>query len=466
MFIKYRAHKQTNASLISMVQRFSDIFIILISLYLVLILNDFILGPWGLLISLLGLVIFQMIGGITDFYRSWRGVRLSAELILILKNWSVSLILTSGLCSIFFSIDLKWFFYLQWYVLVSVFLVLCRASIRFFIGYIRKFGYNTRSVALAGSMPAGVNLLNSFINEPWLGFVVRGVYDDISDEEITKLNSLYAGNLNDLINEAKAGKLGRIYIAMSMGSEGKIKNLVRELTDTTCSVMLIPDIFTFNILQSRTEEVNGVPVVSLFDTPLNGINMVFKRLEDIIVSSIILILISPVMIAIAFAIKIFSPGPVFFKQTRYGMDGKPINVLKFRSMSVMENGSDVIQATKNDIRVTSIGNFLRKTSLDELPQFLNVLSGQMSIVGPRPHAISHNEQYRALIEGYMLRHKVKPGITGLAQINGWRGETDTLFKMEKRVEYDLEYIRQWSIWLDLRIIFITIFKGFINKAAY
>ena len=169
---------------------------------------------------------------------------------------------------------------------------------------------------------------------------------------------------------------------------------------------------------------------------------------------------------IACLIKLTSPGPIIFKQTRYGMDGKPIKVWKFRSMSVMENDNKVIQATKNDIRITKVGRLLRRTSLDELPHFFNVLFGGMSIVGPRPHAVAHNEQYRNLIEGYMLRHKVKPGITGWAQINGWRGETDTLEKMEKRVEFDLEYIREWSIWLDLKIIFLTIFKGFINKSAY
>ena len=244
-----------------------------------------------------------------------------------------------------------------------------------------------------------------------------------------------------------------------------MKELIKALTDTTCLVILIPDVFTFNILQSRTEEVNGIPVVPIFETPLNGINMVLKRLEDIILSLVILTLISPILLIISLCVKLTSHGPVIFKQTRYGMDGKPIKVWKFRTMVVMEN-DNVTQATKNDVRVTKVGRFLRRTSLDELPQFFNVLFGGMSIVGPRPHAVIHNEQYRSLIEGYMLRHKVKPGITGWAQINGWRGETDTLEKMEKRVEYDLEYIRECSIWLDIRIIFLTIFKGFIGKTAY
>ena len=189
---------------------------------------------------------------------------------------------------------------------------------------------------------------------------------------------------------------------------------------------------------------------------IKGINIFLKRIEDICVASAILMLISPLLLCIAIAIKLNSKGPVFFKQIRYGLNGKPILVYKFRSMSVMENGADVKQAVKNDPRVTKVGSFLRKTSLDELPQFINVILGNMSVVGPRPHAAAHNEEYRKLITGYMLRHKVKPGITGLAQIRGWRGETDTLDKMEKRVDCDLEYIRTWSLLLDLKIIFLNL----------
>ncbi|HBH8284465.1 TPA: undecaprenyl-phosphate glucose phosphotransferase, partial [Escherichia coli] len=277
----------------------------------------------------------------------------------------------------------------------------------------------------------------------------KGIYDDIKIDSYEDVP--YGGTLSELVEDARSGKIDRIYIAMSMKDETRLRDIISQLTDTTCSVLLIPDVFTFNILQSRTEEINGVPVVPLFDTPLNGINMVFKRIEDVVVSSIILLLISPVLCTIAVIVKVTSPGPVIFRQIRYGMDGKPIRVWKFRSMTVMENDTKVIQATKNDVRVTKVGKFLRRTSLDELPQFFNVLFGQMSVVGPRPHAVSHNEQYRSLIQGYMLRHKVKPGITGLAQINGWRGETDTLEKMEKRIEYDLMYIRSWSVWLDLKI---------------
>ncbi len=200
--------------------------------------------------------------------------------------------------------------------------------------------------------------------------------------------------------------------------------------------------------------------------PFNGLLNWVKRFEDLVLSSLILLLISPVLLAVAIGVKLSSPGPIIFKQNRYGLDGKPIQVWKFRSMRVMDNGSHVQQATKGDPRVTRFGAFIRRTSLDELPQFFNVLQGSMSIVGPRPHAVAHNEQYRTIVNRYMLRHKVKPGITGWAQINGWRGETDTLDKMEKRVQFDLDYIHRWSLWFDLKIVFLTIFKGFVGKNAY
>ncbi|HHM1417022.1 TPA: undecaprenyl-phosphate glucose phosphotransferase, partial [Klebsiella pneumoniae] len=360
--------------------------------------------------------------------------------------------------------DLEIEFFFCWYIIVSLFLIVSRFSIRALMNVIRKLGYNTRIVALAGNIPVGINLMKSFAEEPWLGLKVKGIYCDCPPTNSIGLP--YSGKYEDLICEARKGEIDRIYIAMDMQDDKKLKKLVKGLADTTCSVLLIPDIFTFNILQSRTEEVNGVPVVPLFDTPLNGINSVLKRLEDIVLSLIILILISPVLIVIACIVKYSSKGPILFRQTRYGMDGKSIQVWKFRTMVVQENGNVVTQAVRGDVRVTNVGRFLRRTSLDELPQFFNVLFGSMSIVGPRPHAVAHNEQYRTLIEGYMLRHKVKPGITGLAQIKGWRGETDTLEKMQKRVEYDLEYIREWSLWLDLKIIFLTVFKGFVNKSAY
>lgn len=275
------------------------------------------------------------------------------------------------------------------------------------------------------------------------------------------------GDFQELLQRAQRGEIDHIYITLPLRAEKRINQLIRELADSTVSVNIVPDFFTFNLMQSKLSSVKGIPVVSVFDTPLNSsLDGSVKRLEDLLLCAIILPIIAIPMLIIAIAIKITSPGPVIFKQMRYGVKGEQIEVWKFRSMSVCENGDSIKQATANDSRVTPLGGFLRRTSLDELPQFLNVLSGTMSVVGPRPHAVAHNEYYRKQIQGYMLRHKMKPGITGLAQISGCRGETETIDKMERRIHHDLEYIRQWSVILDLKIVVLTIFKGFVGQQAY
>jgi putative colanic acid biosynthesis UDP-glucose lipid carrier transferase len=222
----------------------------------------------------------------------------------------------------------------------------------------------------------------------------------------------------------------------------------------------------FDLIQSNVYNIKNIPIVALCQSPFVGINGTIKRLSDIVLSLFILLLTAPLMLLIAIGVKLSSKGPVLFKQRRYGLDGKEILVYKFRSMACMENGERVNQATRNDPRITRFGRFLRKRSMDELPQFINVLQGRMSIVGPRPHAVIHNETYRKLIKGYMIRHMVKPGITGWAQINGFRGETDTIEKMQGRINFDLDYLRNWSLFLDFLIIFKTIPIVITNKNAY
>jgi len=242
--------------------------------------------------------------------------------------------------------------------------------------------------------------------------------------------------------------------------------LLAQVQGTTASVFFVPDVFGISIIQGRLQDMNGVPVVGLQETPFTGTNRLVKRVSDVILASIILVLISPILLGVAIGVKLSSPGPIIFRQRRNGLDGEEIIVYKFRSMRVMDDGKVVQQATKEDPRITRFGSFLRRSSLDELPQFINVLQGRMSIVGPRPHAVAHNEQYRELIKAYMVRHKVKPGITGWAQIHGLRGETDTIDKMQARVEYDLEYLRNWSLGLDLQIIARTIKLVFFDRNAY
>jgi putative colanic acid biosynthesis UDP-glucose lipid carrier transferase len=253
---------------------------------------------------------------------------------------------------------------------------------------------------------------------------------------------------------------------LPLRAERRVQAVLDRLADTTASVYIVPDFFVFELHHARWTNIGGLPAVSVCENPFYGVDGVIKRVIDLVVGSVLLACASIPMLLIAAAIKLTSPGPAIFKQKRYGLDGRPIEVWKFRSMRVCENGPVVTQATKHDPRVTPLGAILRKTSLDELPQLINVLQGTMSLVGPRPHANAHNELYRKQVQGYMLRHKVKPGITGLAQVSGWRGETDTLEKMQRRVECDHQYIRNWSPWLDLKILARTILVVVSRQNAY
>jgi putative colanic acid biosynthesis UDP-glucose lipid carrier transferase len=245
-----------------------------------------------------------------------------------------------------------------------------------------------------------------------------------------------------------------------------VMDLLDDLRDTTASIYYVPDIFVFNLIQARPSEIHGIPVVAMLETPFFGYRGVVKRVIDVGFSAIILVLLLPVLMLIALAIRLSSRGPVIFTQRRYGLDGREIGVYKFRTMQVTEDGDQIRQASKTDSRITPVGRVLRRLSLDELPQLINVLQGRMSLVGPRPHAVAHNEEYRKLIKGYMVRHKVLPGITGLAQINGWRGETLNLEDMEARVNYDLDYLRHWSPLLDIKILLLTIVRVFRDDKAY
>ena len=257
-----------------------------------------------------------------------------------------------------------------------------------------------------------------------------------------------------------------IFIVLPIRNIQRVTELLDQLHDTTASIYFVPDVFVFDLIQCRTTEIDGMPVVALCETPFQGVPGMIKMVSDYAIASIVLLLTAPLMILIAITIKLTSPGSVIFKQRRYGLDGQEIVVYKFRTMTVSEDSGEIRQATRNDKRITRVGAFLRKYSLDELPQFINVLQGRMSVVGPRPHAIAHNEQYRPLIKGYMVRHKVNPGITGLAQILGYRGETDTVDVMRDRIKYDLEYLRNWSLSLDLRIIIKTLRIILTDRMAF
>ena len=313
-------------------------------------------------------------------------------------------------------------------------------------------------------------LAYEFKQNPFLGVVCMGFFDDRLSERLSEKRQQQSetmlGNIASVAEFVKTHNVKHIYIALPMTSQPRILALLDDLRDTTASIYFVPDIFLFDLIQAKISTIKDIPIVAVCESPFVGINSMIKRIMDVVFSLLILLLIAPLMLLIAIGVKLSSPGPVLFKQRRYGLDGQEIVVYKFRSMTVMEDGEQVNQATRCDPRITRFGGFLRKTSLDELPQFINVLQGRMSIVGPRPHAVSHNELYRSLIKGYMIRHKVKPGITGWAQVKGFRGETDTIEKMQARIDYDLDYLRNWSVFLDLLIIFKTIGVIIKDKNAY
>ena len=357
------------------------------------------------------------------------------------------------------------FILLSWSFVTPVALVFaeaCKSRISKLLG---GTGARTLKHIVVGANELGMELTRRAYNT--CGSHLAAYFDDRDPERLPEeCRSLLRGNCSDVVKFVQAHNIDAIYIALPFSAAPRMIQLLNELRDTTASIYFIPDIFSFDIIQARFVEIDGMPVVSVCDTPYNGISALIKRGMDIVLSVVGLLLLWPVLLAITIAVKITSRGPALFKQRRYGLNGEEILVYKFRSMTVAENGDTVTQATKGDKRITRLGAFLRKTSLDELPQIINVLQGRMSIVGPRPHAVAHNEQYRKLISGYMIRHKVRPGITGWAQVNGLRGETETIDKMRKRVEYDLDYLRHWSAWMDIKIIFKTIKLVIHDSQAY
>ena len=324
-----------------------------------------------------------------------------------------------------------------------------------------------RSAVVVGAGALGVKVARALGDSKDTGVDFIGYFDDRTDDRLhAEAVTGRLGGLRDVAGYVSSHGVREVYITLPLGSQPRIVELLEQVQGTTASLFFVPDVFGISIIQGRLQDMNGVPVVGICETPFTGTNELVKRISDIVLAIIILVLISPLMLAIAIGVKMSSPGPAIFKQRRNGLDGEEIIVYKFRSMTTQDNGPVVQQATKGDPRITPFGAFIRRTSLDELPQFFNVLQGTMSIVGPRPHAVAHNEEYRSIIKAYMVRHKVKPGITGWAQVNGHRGETDTLDKMKVRVEYDLEYLRNWSLGLDLQIIVRTIRLVFFDRHAY
>jgi putative colanic acid biosysnthesis UDP-glucose lipid carrier transferase len=316
---------------------------------------------------------------------------------------------------------------------------------------------------IIGANNVGFELLRRLPHKGFLGFFDFRHADRVGPSINT---GRLIGHCRHVASFVRENGVSAIYIALPLSNVPRIGEMIQELRDTTASIYFLPDVFAFDLIQGRLVNINGMPALSVCDTPFHGMDAVLKRAFDVTAAGVALLAFAPLMALLAIGVKLSSAGPVLFRQRRYGLHGEEINIYKFRSMTVCEDGPHVPQAKRNDPRITRFGAFLRHSSLDELPQLFNVVEGKMSLVGPRPHAVAHNEQYRKLINGYMIRHKVRPGITGWAQVNGLRGETDTVEKMSARVKFDIDYLNEWSLWLDIRILARTALLVLRDQRAY
>jgi len=399
-----------------------------------------------------------------ELYYSWRGRDKWKRLIACIYAWSsvmITLLLINFTFKTTASFSRIWF--MLFWLCGTFYIIGYRFILDSILNSLRAKGLNRKKILIFGAGKVGKDVGARLLENPEIGFDIKAYLDDDSSRQNTQINKAIVESPDKLLEMAK--DVHEIWIALPFSADKRVQEILFQTRHLTTVVRFIPDIFHYRLLNHSVSDIAGIPVININGTPIDARDKMLKRSEDLILTSIILLLISPVMLMIALLIKLTSKGPVFYKQKRHGWDGKTINVYKFRSM-YFDKDANFKQATKNDSRITPIGKFIRRTSIDELPQFINVLQGRMSIVGPRPHAISMNEEFKDKVDQYMQRHKMKPGITGWAQVNGYRGETDTLEKMEKRVEFDLYYIENWSILFDLKIIFLTIFKGFVNKNAY
>jgi putative colanic acid biosysnthesis UDP-glucose lipid carrier transferase len=403
-----------------------------------------------------------------QLYGSWRGRALPDMFIRLAASWGVVLLI-----GLFFSflihhvgnVSRLWLFY--WYASGMLILIVYRSLAYYVLRLLRAKGFNNKRVVLVGYGSTGQELHRRSVEIDWAGYDIRAVH--ASPENVGKITDPKIELIDDLQmlhDYVVKNHIHEIWITLPLMASPKLQELQYLLRNTLVDVRWVPDVLGLQMLSNKMSNFLGFPVVDLNQPISSGLNGVVKEVFDKIFASVALIMLMPLFVVLGIMIKSTSPGPVFFRQPRLGLNGKPFNVYKFRTMKVHQEHAKVTQATKNDPRLTPIGGFLRRTSLDELPQFINVLLGDMSVVGPRPHAIQHNEMYKDLLEMYMLRHRVKPGITGWAQIHGHRGETDTVDKMAKRVEFDLDYIQNWSLWMDIRIIVWTFFRGWTGNNAY
>jgi Undecaprenyl-phosphate glucose phosphotransferase len=406
-------------------------------------------------------------------YESWRGRskwRLSVRVVL---GWVV--VQACGLAMTFLlhraaSVSRLWC--VSWTFFTAVALVASRLLVHAALGRMRRAGKNLRMVAVVGSGAHRDQVLANIAGSPGAGFRAvatfdPGVREDGSRQAASASGLKSFGALNEFADWVRREQIEEIWLALSMSEERTVARLLDEFNGDLVNVRFIPDMRSLAMFDRNVVDLMGAPAINLMASPMTPYALVQKAIFDRVFAAVVLLALSPLLAAIAAAVKLSSKGPVLFTQRRKGADGRVFRIYKFRSMRVhVETPGVVQQATRGDPRITRVGAFLRRTSLDELPQFLNVLRGEMSVVGPRPHATEHDDQYRTIVDGYIHRYRIKPGITGWAQVNGLRGETAQIEKMQARVEHDLYYLRNWSFGLDMRIVFATLWRGFLHRNAY
>ena len=408
---------------------------------------------------------------LSPLYRHWRARSLAREIGVLWLVWTIAFALCSvhaALIQLSNSISRQWVVY--WYLLGFGGLVGVRLGVHAALRHMRRAGEDLQRVLVVGLRKPIIKLHRYLRQRPEDGIAIVGYFASAHDQ--LRSGATLPPRLGDLAAiadylEDHHDQVEQIWISLPLSDRNDLKRLLRLLERYPVPVKLVPDISDFGMLNPSVEQIGRMPIISLRQGVSNPYYLAIKRVEDGLIAGAAVIVLSPLLLVLAIGVKLSSPGPVFFKQVRNGLGGREFKMLKFRSMRVhREDPGKITQATRNDPRVTRFGAFLRRTSLDELPQFFNVLGGSMSVVGPRPHAVQHNNQYEQLIDRYMQRHYVKPGITGWAQVNGFRGETRELHAMKKRVQYDLDYIRRWTPWLDIRIVVMTALKVLGQKAAY
>ena len=404
---------------------------------------------------------------LSKIYRSWRGQGLFAELPAVAGAFGLifgATILYAVAMKIPVNLSRLWWG--MWFLGTIAGGAMSRVLVRRVASLVREAGLDLRTAVMVGSGIDAQRIVEALDRQRGAGIQVLGWFDAQGQGNALP-HTPRLGDLDQLAAFVETHHVNQVWVTLPMSADKDIARILDVLAHSTADIKFVPDLLGLQLLNHSVEQVAGLPVINLRESPFDGDARLLKAIEDRVLAALILLMIAPLLAAIAVGVKLSSPGPVLFRQRRHGLDGKIIDVWKFRSMRVHKEAHGTItQATKGDARVTRFGGFLRRTSLDELPQFFNVLQGTMSIVGPRPHAVAHNQQYKDQVQLYMQRHRVKPGITGWAQVNGLRGETDTLDKMARRVEHDLYYMKHWSLWLDLKIVVLTVYKGLLGRNAY